>query len=82
MIDFKDGAFTIAIQTQTPILPMLYIHTDDLMPNNKPLMRPGIIDVYYLDPISVEGLTDADIPILKQQTRDMMMAKYLSLKGA
>lgn len=82
MIDFKDGAFTIAIQTQTPILPMLYIHTDDLMPNRQPLMRPGIIEVHYLDPISVEGLTDADIPELKQRTREMMMARYLQLKGA
>ncbi|HMU69758.1 MAG TPA: lysophospholipid acyltransferase family protein [Chitinophagales bacterium] len=81
MIDFKDGAFTIAVQTQTPILPMLYINTDTLMPNSKPLMRPGIIDVYYLPPIEVAGLTDADIPALKQRTRDMLMLRYLELSG-
>lgn len=81
MIDYKDGAFTIAVQTQTPIMPMLYIHTDDLMPNKRPLMRPGIIEVYHLDPISVEGLTDADIPALKQRVRSMMEETFLRLRG-
>lgn len=76
MIDFKDGAFTIAIQTQTPIMPMIYVGSDRLMPNSGLLMRPGFIDVYYMDPVDVAGLTDADIPMLKQKVRDMMVSAY------
>lgn len=79
LIDFKDGAFTIAIQTQTPILPMLFINTDNLMPNKKPLMRPGIVDIYHFEPIEVTGLTDADVPKLKEQVRSFMEKKYIEL---
>ena len=79
LIDFKDGAFTIAVQTQTPILPMLFINTDNLMPNKKPLMRPGIIDIYHFDPIEVTGLTDADIPKLKAQVKSFMENKFLEI---
>jgi len=79
LIDFKDGAFTIAIQTQTPILPMLYLHTDALLPNNKPLMRPGVIDIHYLDPVEVTGLGDADVPFLREKVRTIMEQRYLEL---
>lgn len=79
-IPFKDGAFTIAIQTQTPIMPMIYIGSDDIMPNKRPLMRPGIIDIYQLEPISVAGLTDADIPALKERVRNLMETEFLRLR--
>lgn len=75
LLPFKDGAFTIAIQTQTPILPMVFTNTDRLMPNGKPLMRPGIIDIYHMDPIPVTGMTETDIPALRQLVRDRMEAK-------
>ncbi len=80
LIAFKDGAFNIAVQTQTPILPMLFFNTDNLMPNKKPLMKPGIIDIYHFDPIEVAGLTDADIPKLKEQVRIFMEEKYLEIQ--
>lgn len=81
LIDFKDGAFTIAIQTQTPLMPMIYVGSDQLMPNAKPLMRPGIIEVYHLDPIPVVGLTDADIPALKLRVHTMMEETYIRLRN-
>ncbi|MFI5170989.1 MAG: lysophospholipid acyltransferase family protein [Chitinophagales bacterium] len=79
LIPFKDGAFSIAIQTQTPILPILIINTDKLMPNKKPLMQPGIIDIYYFDPIDVTGLTETDLPALKERVREMMRVNYNKL---
>jgi 1-acyl-sn-glycerol-3-phosphate acyltransferase len=79
LLPFKDGAFNIAIQTQTPILPMLYLNTDTLMPNALPLMRPGIIDIYHFAPIEVTGLTEADVPMLKEKVRTFMEAKYIEL---
>ncbi|MBK9457023.1 MAG: 1-acyl-sn-glycerol-3-phosphate acyltransferase [Bacteroidetes bacterium] len=81
LIPFKDGAFSIAIQTQTPILPMVYYNTDNLMPNKLPLMRPGIIHIYQYPPFEVAGLTEADLPALKQQIYDFMEAKYLEVSG-
>ncbi|HNV98509.1 MAG TPA: lysophospholipid acyltransferase family protein [Chitinophagales bacterium] len=80
-IDFKDGAFTIAVQTQTPIMPMIYVGSDGIMPNKRPLLRPGIIDIYQLDPIPVAGLTDADIPALKQSVRALIEETFLKFSS-
>ncbi|MFN3939661.1 MAG: lysophospholipid acyltransferase family protein [Chitinophagales bacterium] len=80
MIDFKDGAFSMAIQTQTPLLPVLLLNTDVLLPNKKPLMQPGICEVYYLPVVEVNGLTDADIPALKERVRSIMLENYKLLK--
>lgn len=79
LIPFKDGAFSIAIQTQTAILPMIYYNTDKLMPNKRPLMRPGFIDIYQYPPIEVAGLTDADLQALKQKVYEFMEAKYIEI---
>lgn len=80
LIDFKDGAFAMAIQTQTPLMPILLLNTDTLLPNAKPLMRPGICEVYYLPVIEVTGLTEDDIPELKNRVRDIMLENYVHLK--
>jgi len=79
LIEFKDGAFSIAIQTQTPILPMLYFNTETIMPNKLPLMRPGIIEIYQFPPFEVAGLTEADVPELKRKVRAFMEEKYLEI---
>ena len=60
---------------------MVYYNTDNLMPNKLPLMRPGIIHIYQYPPIEVAGLTEADLPALKQQIYDFMEAKYLEVSG-
>ncbi len=81
LIPFKDGAFSIAIQTQTPILPMLFINTHNLMPNKKSLMHPGIVDIYHFDPIEVKGLTESDLPKLKERVRNYMIDQYLKIES-
>jgi 1-acyl-sn-glycerol-3-phosphate acyltransferase len=77
MIEFKDGAFRIAVELQAPILPMVLINTETIMPNKKLLMRPGIVDVYYMDPVETKGLTLQDIPALKRRIKEIMISKYL-----
>ena len=74
---FKDGAFRIAIDTQTPILPMVVINAGKLMPPGKLSIQPGTIKVIALPEISVEGLTTPDAPALKQKTFEQMMKALL-----
>ena len=70
---FYDGAFRIAIETQTPILPLVIHGTRKCLPRVAPWTGgPGIVDGQFLSPVSVEGLTDADIPTLKQKVWDLM----------
>ena len=72
---FYDGAFRIAIETQTPIKPLLFIDTlKRLHYNNLFSLTTGLNRVIYLAEVSVDGLTMNDLPILKQQVFDIMEA--------
>ncbi|MFN0276185.1 MAG: lysophospholipid acyltransferase family protein [Chitinophagales bacterium] len=79
LIEFKDGAFRIAIELQAPILPMLFINTDSIMPYKPLLMKPGIVHIHYLEPISTAGLNGDDVPMLRDKLRKIMTEKYLQL---
>jgi 1-acyl-sn-glycerol-3-phosphate acyltransferase len=55
--DFYDGAFRIAIETQTPILPLTIINTKELMPrNDASAIKNGVIKCVFSEEIDVEGL--------------------------
>lgn len=71
---FKDGAFRIAIDTQTPILPMVVIGAGKCLPPGKLKASPGKIIVIAAKEIPVEGLTVKDTAALKQQTFEVMKA--------
>lgn len=65
---FFDGAFRIAIQTQTPIKPILLLDANDrLNSENWFGLNPGVNRVVYLDEVNVFGLTTKDIPYLKEK---------------
>lgn len=72
--DFYDGAFRTAIETQTPIKPILFVDNNERL-NQKSIfsLTPGICRCVYLDEISVDGYTTKhDIHLLKQQVYKMM----------
>ena len=70
---FYDGAFRIAIETQTPIKPLLFIDTLKRMHHRSLFeLTPGLNRVVYLEEVPVAGLTKEDLPALKQRVYDMM----------
>ena len=70
---FFDGAFRIAIETQTPIKPLLFIDTIERMHFSTLFsMTPGKSRVVYLADISVAGLTIEDLPALKEKAYKQM----------
>lgn len=76
--DFYDGAFRIAIETQTPIAPFVVINARTLLPRKNPLaIRPGIIRVYFSDVIDVKDYTLDDIELLKQKVKGIMSEMIL-----
>lgn len=70
---FYDGAFRIAIETQTPIKPVLFVDTLDRL-HYCSLFRltPGLNRVVYLETIPVAGLTMKDIQALKEKVFTVM----------
>jgi len=64
--DFFDGAFRIAIETETAIKPVLFIDTVDRLHYSSIFtLTPGLCRVVFMEEIPVTGLTMADLPILK-----------------
>ncbi len=71
---FYDGAFRIAIETQTPIKPLLLIDTFERMNYNKGLftLTPGKNRVVYLQEISVNNYTLKEVHKLKNEVYRVM----------
>ncbi len=71
--EFYDGAFRIAIETGTPIKPVLILNSYDRM-NYKSIfsLNPGFSRSIFLPEVSVEGLTLDDLPVLKMQVHAAM----------
>jgi len=70
---FYDGAFRIAIETQTPIKPILLVDTIDRLHYNSIFsLTPGRNRVIYLEEVSVEGFSISDISILKEKVFQLM----------
>jgi 1-acyl-sn-glycerol-3-phosphate acyltransferase len=71
--EFYDGAFRIAIETQTALQPILFPDTYDRMHYSTIFsLRPGPTRAIFLPEIGVEGLTLADLPLLKHRVFCLM----------
>lgn len=80
--EFFDGAFRIAIETQTPIKPLLFLDAYDRMHYRSMLsLTPGKSTTIFLDEIPVNGYTLKDVAALKQKVYDIMEAKLIEYKA-
>jgi 1-acyl-sn-glycerol-3-phosphate acyltransferase len=71
--EMYDGAFRLAIETQTPIKPVIFPDTYARMQGDKVFtLNPGVCRAIWLDEVPVEGYTLADLPRLKEQVRVVM----------
>jgi 1-acyl-sn-glycerol-3-phosphate acyltransferase len=81
--EFFNGAFRVAIETGTPIKPILFLDTYDRMHYaNFFSLTPGRCRIVYLDEIPVAGLTLKDADRLKQQVYDIMEQKLIEYRAS
>ena len=80
LLPFKDGAFKLAIETGVPILPVAVAGTRDCMAKGSFAFRPAHAKARVLAPISTEGLTLADLPALRDGTRETIDAARRALQ--
>ncbi len=74
---FHDGAFALAIEMQKPIIPSLLFNTGKILPSGKKFFAlPYPVPMHFLEPVSVEGLTMKDVPVLKEKIFRMMSEYY------
>jgi 1-acyl-sn-glycerol-3-phosphate acyltransferase len=52
---FKKGPFVLAIASQAPIVPTIVYGAREVMPKGTFRIRPGIVELRFLEPVSTEG---------------------------
>ena len=83
--NFYNGAFRVAIETQTPVKPVLFLDAYDRMHyQNIFSLNPGQCRIVFLEEIPVAGLTVGDTEDLKWKAYELMERKlqeYKNVKG-
>jgi len=72
---FYDGAFKLASDTGTPIIPAIIFNTDKVLPNNKPFfVWPHSMAIHFLPEIPVEK--NQDVAALRDRVYKIMWDFY------
>ena len=80
---FYDGAFRIAIETQKPICPILFLDTYDRLSYKSIFsLNPGICRAIYLPAIDTAGLSMKDMASLKDKTFSQMAEGLIRYKAS
>jgi 1-acyl-sn-glycerol-3-phosphate acyltransferase len=78
-LNFKKGAFYMAVQAAVPIVPVAIKNTDVLMGKGTGSARTGIIEMVLMPPVSTKGLgTDAEVQSLVERVQQTI-AKELGV---
>jgi 1-acyl-sn-glycerol-3-phosphate acyltransferase len=72
MLPFKDGAFRLAIETGTPLLPLVVAGTRDCIRKGSGVFNRANAEVRALAPIPTEGMTLDDVPRLREEVRALI----------
>ena len=73
LLPFHRGAFKMAIESGRPIAVQTIVGIENIAPSKGFEMRPGKVKIVWNEPISVEGMTEVDIPRLTQMVREVMI---------
>ena len=80
--EFYNGAFRIAVETGTPIKPVLLLNSYDRMSYESIFsMNPGKSRSIFLPEVSVEGLSANDVDLLKEKVFKMMEEELVKRKA-
>ena len=78
---FYDGAFKVALETQTPIMPILFLDVYDRLNYSSVFSpNPGKCRIVYLEEVLVDGLTMDDVKILKEKVYKKMEEGLIKYK--
>jgi 1-acyl-sn-glycerol-3-phosphate acyltransferase len=81
--EFYDGAFRVAIESNTPVKPVLFLDGYTRMPYERLFsLSPGISRSVFLEEISTKGLTVNDVTILREKVYQLMERKLIEYKAS
>jgi 1-acyl-sn-glycerol-3-phosphate acyltransferase len=82
MKSFKKGAFTMAISSGLPVLPLSIHGSYEAWPPGRRLVRGGLITVVLDKPVETEGMSTSDTGDLRDQVREVIAGRVEALGGA
>ncbi|MVM32268.1 1-acyl-sn-glycerol-3-phosphate acyltransferase [Spirosoma sp. HMF4905] len=81
MVPFKDGAFTMAIQQQVPIVPVSLLNNYQILPDKSPVrFHWHPLRAVIHPPIETTGMTPDDVERLKEETYKIINDELMSGK--
>jgi 1-acyl-sn-glycerol-3-phosphate acyltransferase len=81
MKPFKKGAFTMAIASQLPILPLSVHGTYEAAVPGKPWFHGGAVTAIIDEAIPTAGLTQGDADALRDRVREIIAKRVIDLGG-
>lgn len=81
LLPFKDGAFSLAIRTGAPVLPVALTGTREMRPKHSRWFGKAAGKARILEPIPTDGLTLADVPKLREQAREAIRVALGDMRG-
>jgi 1-acyl-sn-glycerol-3-phosphate acyltransferase len=81
MKPFKKGAFTMAVASGLPVLPLSIHGTYEACPSGRPWFFGGPIEVVIDHPIETKEMTQADTGALRDQVREIIAGRVSNLGG-
>ena len=78
---FKKGPFVLAVAAGVPMVPTIVHGTIEVMPRDSFRVRPGIVDIHFLEPVPTEGLTYDDRNRLSRAAWERMADAMHELYG-
>lgn len=73
---FKKGAFNVAINSQVPILPVVFSSFRTFLDDENKILNTGEIIIEALPKISTVGMTADNVNELIEKTRILMIEKF------
>lgn len=78
---FKDGAFSLAIKAQAPVLPIAIAGTRQMRPKHSRWFGRAHACAAVLPVVSTEGLGEADVPVLRERCREAISSALPDLRA-
>ena len=83
LLDFREGAFRLAVAAQVPIAAFVVLNTGRKLNPLQPIaLAPGTLHAVWLRPIETKGMTMNDVPELKRRVMDEMTRELRAYRSA
>ncbi len=80
VLPFKDGAFSLAIRAQVPVLPIALAGTREMRPKGSRWFGEAHARAKMLPPIPTRGLGEGDVGLVRDQAREAIRAALPDLR--